>query len=88
MSLEVMERTRLDADDPPASLTLTIVVKEVREEGLAPYFVTQCVELPGCVSEGDTEDEARSSIQSAMRACLSVMFEDSTLEHRARFDAL
>ncbi len=77
MSLEVMDRTRSDADNNPGSLTLTIVVKEVREEGLAPYFVAQCVELPGCVSEGDTEDDARLSIQSAMRECLSVMFEDS-----------
>ncbi len=59
------------------AMTLTIVVKEVVEENLASYFVAQCVELPGCVAEGDTEEEARTAMQSAMSSCLSVLFEDS-----------
>ena len=38
--------------------------------------MAECLEIPGCVSEGDTLEEAEANIKDAVRACLSVMFED------------
>ena len=54
-------------------MTLTLVFREVPEEKI---FVAECLELPGCVSEGDTLEEAEVNIRDAVRACLSVIFED------------
>jgi predicted RNase H-like HicB family nuclease len=54
-------------------MTLTLVFREVPEEKV---FVAECLEIPGCVSEGDTLEEAEANIRDAVRGCLSVMFED------------
>ncbi|HEX9200119.1 MAG TPA: type II toxin-antitoxin system HicB family antitoxin [Acidobacteriaceae bacterium] len=58
-----------------AELSLTIVFKEAKDD-TGTYFVAECLELPGCVSQGDTQEEARQNIEDAMRLCLSVVFED------------
>ena len=55
-------------------MTFTLVFREVPEEKV---FVAECLELPGCFSEGDTLEEAEANIRDAVRACLSVIFEDS-----------
>jgi predicted RNase H-like HicB family nuclease len=55
------------------NMTFTLVFREVPEEMV---FVAECLEIPGCVSEGDTLEEAETNIRDAVRACLSVMFED------------
>ena len=36
------------------------------------YFVS-CPELPGCISQGDTYEEARSNIQEAVELYLETM---------------
>ncbi|MFZ1085860.1 MAG: type II toxin-antitoxin system HicB family antitoxin [Terracidiphilus sp.] len=54
-------------------MAFTLVFREVPEEKV---FVAECLELPGCVSEGDTLEEAEVNIRDAVRACLSVIFED------------
>ena len=54
---------------------LTIVLREFNEDG-AKYYVAECLEIPGCVSQGDTEEEARQNIEEALELCLSVMLED------------
>jgi len=38
-------------------------------------WVVQCPAIPGCVSQGDTKDEALVNIQDAIRACLEVRAE-------------
>lgn len=35
-------------------------------------FIAECPVLPGCISQGSTEDEAVSSIRDAITACLEV----------------
>jgi predicted RNase H-like HicB family nuclease len=40
------------------------------------YIVAECVEIPGCLSQGKTKEEALENIQDAIRECLSVMLED------------
>lgn len=36
------------------------------------YWVVECPSLPGCVSQGKTEDEALENIKDAIRVCLEV----------------
>jgi predicted RNase H-like HicB family nuclease len=38
-------------------------------------FIAQCPSLPGCVSQGRTEQEAERNIADAIRQCLAVRSE-------------
>jgi predicted RNase H-like HicB family nuclease len=42
------------------------------EDGI---FVAECPAIPGCVSQGRTEEEALQNIQDAIRECLAVRAE-------------
>jgi predicted RNase H-like HicB family nuclease/predicted RNA binding protein YcfA (HicA-like mRNA interferase family) len=53
-------------------IDLNLVFREVREEGDV-YFVAECLEIPGCVSQGATQAEAEANIKDAVGACLKVM---------------
>lgn len=35
-------------------------------------WVVECPSIPGCVSQGQTKDDALANIQDAIRACLEV----------------
>jgi predicted RNase H-like HicB family nuclease len=51
------------------------------------YIVAECLEIPGCLSQGKTREEALQNIQDAIRECLSVMLEDLVKHgHHARPD--
>src|SRR3972149_1375416 len=39
-------------------------------------YVAEVLELPGCISEGDTPDEAIENLEDAMRGWLQVALED------------
>jgi predicted RNase H-like HicB family nuclease len=39
-------------------------------------YIAECIEIPGCMAQGDTEDEAKANIMDAIESCLSVLFED------------
>jgi predicted RNase H-like HicB family nuclease len=38
-------------------------------------FVAECPALPGCVSEGDTVEEALANIRDAIEGCLATLRE-------------
>lgn len=38
-------------------------------------WIAECPQIPGCVSQGQTRDEATNSIRDAIRACLEVRAE-------------
>ena len=38
-------------------------------------FIAECPTIPGCVSQGKTEEEAYRNIQEAIRDCLEVRAE-------------
>lgn len=38
-------------------------------------WVVECPAIPGCVSQGQTKEEALTNIQDAIRACLEVRAE-------------
>lgn len=42
------------------------------EDGM---FIAECPSIPGCVSQGDTEQEAERNIQEAIKECLEVRAE-------------
>lgn len=38
-------------------------------------WIVECPSIPGCVSQGQTRDEALANIEDAIRACLQVRSE-------------
>jgi len=42
------------------------------EDGM---FIAECPSIPGCVSQGRTEQEAQKNIQEAIKECLEVRAE-------------
>jgi predicted RNase H-like HicB family nuclease len=38
-------------------------------------YVAECPAIPGCVSQGTTEEEALTNVQDAIRECLEVRAE-------------
>ena len=49
-----------------------IVITPDLEDG---GFVAECPALPGCVSEGDTVEEALANIKEAIEGCMAVLRE-------------
>lgn len=49
-----------------------VVVMPDSEDG---GFVVECPAIPGCVSEGDTVEEAMANIRDAIEGCLAVLRE-------------
>jgi predicted RNase H-like HicB family nuclease len=45
------------------------------EDGL---YIAKCLDIPGCISEGATRDEALANIHDAINLCLSVIREDAS----------
>lgn len=39
-------------------------------------YVAECVDIPGCMSQGADEKEALQNVSDAIKACLGVMLED------------
>jgi len=42
------------------------------EDGM---FIAECASIPGCVSQGKTEEEVQHNIQDAIKECLEVRAE-------------
>lgn len=42
------------------------------ERDVDGVFVAECPAIPGCVSQGATENEALKSVEEAIRECLKV----------------
>ncbi len=52
-------------------MKLKVVIWEDEEGG----YVVECPALPGCVSQGDTADEALENIKDAVHGWLEVAYE-------------
>lgn len=46
------------------------------------YIVAECIDLPGCMSQGKTEEEVRKNIVDAIQSCLAVRIEELLRESR------
>jgi len=53
-------------------LKLTVVLREEKEGG----YSVQCLELPGCISEGETREETLANIREAIEGYLEVFPEE------------
>jgi predicted RNase H-like HicB family nuclease len=58
--------------DMPERMKLTVVLRREEEGG----YSAQCLELPGCVSEGDTWEEALENIKEAILGYLEAFPEE------------
>ncbi len=54
-----------------SSMTFTITITR-DEDGM---YIAECPAIPGCVSQGKTEEEAQLNIQDAIKGCLEVRAE-------------
>lgn len=52
-------------------MTFTVTIMR-DEDGM---YIAECPAIPGCVSQGKTEEEAQSNIQDAIKQCLEVRAE-------------
>jgi len=52
---------------------LNVIFKKAELDG---GYIAECLELPGCMSQGETEDEAKANIVDAIESCISVLIED------------
>ena len=51
-------------------------------------WVVECPSLPGCVSQGQTKDEALRNIQAAIRAYVAALEEDHLPVPEEHFEAM
>jgi predicted RNase H-like HicB family nuclease len=49
-----------------------IITLDRDEDGV---WIAECPQIPGCVSQGTTKDDAVANVQDAIRACLQVRAE-------------
>ena len=56
-----------------SGLTLNIVFRRYDDGSV----IAECLEIPGCLSQGGSEEEAKANIADAINACLAVILEDA-----------
>jgi predicted RNase H-like HicB family nuclease len=54
-----------------------MTLKVILEEGEDGYIIAECPQIPGCMSQGETREEALANIKDAVQACLKVMYDGS-----------
>ena len=69
-------------------MVLGIMRQVVLHRGEDGYWVAECPSLPGCISQGESREEAVSKIREAIRGYVSALEEDGLPVPAERFDAL
>lgn len=52
------------------------------------YWIAECPSLPGCISQGETEEEAVVNIKEAIQGYIAEMRKDSLSTHQEQFETL
>ncbi len=52
------------------------------------YFVAECPSLPGCISQGQTREEAIANIKEAINGYIAALREDNLPIPQERFDTM
>ncbi|HVV00734.1 MAG TPA: type II toxin-antitoxin system HicB family antitoxin [Verrucomicrobiae bacterium] len=52
------------------------------------FWVAECPSLPGCISQGETREQAIANIREAIEGYVQVLQEDQLPISEERFDAL
>jgi predicted RNase H-like HicB family nuclease len=55
-------------------LTFHLSFERDEESG---WFTVHIIELPGCISQGATREEAKANIANALEACMEVLLDDA-----------
>ena len=53
-----------------------MTLKVILEKGADGYIIAECPQIPGCMTQGTTKEDALANIKDAVQACLKVMMED------------
>ncbi len=72
MSRKLLKPLQIGMQDMPERMKLTVVLRREEDGG----YSAQCLELPGCVSEGDTWEEALENIKEAILGYLEAFPEE------------
>lgn len=52
------------------------------------YWVAECPSLPGCVSQGNTKEEAMANIKEAIQGYIAALQDDGLRVPEERFEVL
>ncbi len=52
------------------------------------YWIAECPSLPGCISQGQTREEAVKNIQEAIQGYITALEEDGLNVPEERFEAI
>lgn len=52
------------------------------------YWITECPSLPGCISQGETKEEAITNIKEAIEVYIAALEEDGLPVPEEHFDTL
>jgi len=52
------------------------------------YFIAECPSLPGCISQGETREEAIANIKEAIAGYIAALKEDNLPVPDEHFDAM
>lgn len=63
-------------------LSLTVALRR-GEDG---YIIADCLQLPGCMSQGRNQQEARRNIVAAIEECLAIRMQEFVCESTATMD--
>jgi predicted RNase H-like HicB family nuclease len=55
----------------------------VQKDELDGGYIAECTDLPGCISQGETEEEAAANLANAVADYISVVIEDHLQKHHA-----
>jgi len=55
----------------------------VQKDELDGGYIAECTDLPGCMSQGETEEEAAANLANAVADYISVIIEDHLQKHHA-----
>jgi predicted RNase H-like HicB family nuclease len=75
MTLQTIIAGDAEQGEASGAFSLNVIFREIKEDD-ETYWVAECLEIPGCVSQGSSLEEAQKNIDDATRLCLSVIFED------------
>jgi len=59
------------------------IAYQIRKDELDGGYIAECTELPGCISQGDTEQEAVKNLADAVADYISVLIEDHLEKQQA-----
>jgi predicted RNase H-like HicB family nuclease len=59
------------------------IVFTIQKDDLDGGYIAECADLPGCISQGETQVEAAANLADAIAGYLAVVIEDHLQKHHA-----